>query len=418
MAELVRMLGDPQKCFPVIHITGTNGKGSTAAMISALLAQRGLAVGTYTSPDLENICERIMRNGEAIPEDDLAASLEAVAAVEGLVSERPWRFEILTAAAYSWFSEVAVDIAVIEVGLGGLYDATNVADASVAVVTNIGLDHIDVLGPSVESIAKEKSGIVKPGSVLVLGETEEPARSVLLRAPASRVVELGRDIVIEQSTAAVGGRLVEVRTPLQRYPFVLVPLYGAHQAANAGIAIAAAEAFFEAPLPIELVREAMLSVKVPGRMEIVGRDPLVILDGAHNPDGARAVGRTLAEEFSSFARRVVVLGVLGGHDPGEMLDALGTFQVAGVVAVEPPSPRAISAGEVEAAASERNLACRRASGVQQALEEAIEWAGEEGMVLVTGSLYLVGAARSLLVEPPAAAVTPSNTNGTASLGAE
>ncbi|HEY3703011.1 MAG TPA: Mur ligase family protein [Acidimicrobiales bacterium] len=398
MRRLTELMGDPQRAYPVVHLTGTNGKGSTARVLTSLLGARGLRVGTYISPHLERINERLTADGEPIADDELADLLAAVAALEPLLERPPTWFEIVTAAAFRWFADIAVDVAVIEVGLGGTWDATNVADAQVAVVTNVSLDHVGILGPTLGDIAAEKAGIVKPDSVLVLGETDPALAAVFTRAAAAEVWERGSAFACESNRLAHGGRLLDLRTIGGRYPDVFLPLHGAHQGDNAAVALAAAEAFFGAPLPDELVRSALSAVRNPGRMEVVGRRPLCLLDGAHNPAGARAAGATLAEEFAGADRRVVVLGLLGGRDPVEMLEALDPSHIVLVVACPPPSPRALPPAEVASAAAQMGLAVEVASSVADGVALARARAGPEEMLLVTGSLYTVGAARSVLLE--------------------
>ncbi|HEX2698685.1 MAG TPA: Mur ligase family protein [Acidimicrobiales bacterium] len=417
MRRLCALMGDPQAAFPVVHLTGTNGKGSTARMITALLAGRGLTVGTYTSPDLEGVNERIAltqghidapaagsgRAGpvpapsmEPIADDDLAAVLEAVAALEGLLDSQLTRFEILTAAAFRWFADVAVDAAVVEVGLGGLYDATNVADGQVAVVTNVSLDHTDVLGPELAGIAAEKAGIVKPGSVLVLGETSDALAAVFRRAGAGRTVEIDRHFGVRADRAAVGGRLVSLRTSTGEYDDVYLPVHGAHQATNAALAVAAAEAFFGGPLPDDVVSEAFGGLRLPGRMEVMGRHPLVLLDGAHNVAGAKAAAATVAEEFAGDGGLIAVVGMLQGRDAAEMLVALGLETARLIVACPAPSPRSQPAAAIAAAARSLGVAAVEAASVPGAVEAALAEAGEDDRVLITGSLYVVGAARTVL----------------------
>src|SRR4051812_38175808 len=255
MLRLTEVLGDPHRAYPVIHITGTNGKGSVARMVTALLVESGLSVGTYTSPHLEALNERISWNGEAIDDDSLAAAIADVATVEPLAGVTPSWFEIVTAAALSWFATVAVDVAVIEVGLLGRFDATNVVDAEVAVITNVGFDHTDGVGDWRSAIAFEKAGIVKPGSFLVLGGTDEHPPSLFLAGHPRQTWERAVDFGVAQALPAVGGRLVDLHTPLGAHEQVFVPVHGAHQADNAAIAVAAVEAFFGRALEPDIVEE-------------------------------------------------------------------------------------------------------------------------------------------------------------------
>jgi dihydrofolate synthase / folylpolyglutamate synthase len=399
IAALCKVLGDPQSSYPVVHITGTNGKGSTARMCSALLASAGLNPGLYTSPHLESINERMAIGGRTITDAELSRELAAMAELEVFVGESATWFEILTATAFTWFAEEAADSAVIEVGLGGRFDATNVADALVAVVTNVELDHVDILGPTRAQIASEKAGIVKAGSTLVLGE-EDPdiARIFEAEAAAAGAAAVwcrGRDFGAERSRPAVGGRVFDLYTPLSRYEDVFVPVFGAHQADNAACALAAAQALFGAPIGEEVMADAFASVTAPGRLEVLGHRPLIVLDGAHNAAGARAAGAALSEDFGGN-RVLVVMGCLRGRDPADLLRGLGPELISTVLACSPPSPRAQSAAAVASAAAALGLATEECAGVAEAVERALQLAGEDDLVLVTGSLYVVGAARSLL----------------------
>lgn len=395
MRELVALLGDPHLAAPVIHITGTNGKGSTARIVSTLLAHHGLSVGLYTSPDLERLNERMARNGSPISDDELADALAAVAAVEPLAVNRPSRFDILTLAAFRWFADIAVDIVVLEVGLAGRWDSTNVADAVVAVVTNIALDHTEVLGPTRAHIAREKAGIVKPGSTLVLGEDDPDLREIFDGAGASEVLLVGRDFELLENDVAVGGRLLAIRTPAAVYDEVFLPLHGAHQGTNAAMAVTIVETFFDRPTDPELLALAFEEVRVPGRFEVVGRQPLVILDCAHNPAGAAVAAETL-EDFDVPGARVLVVGLSAGRDAVEMMEILAESEVSLVVACAADFARAMPAAEVAAAAEEVGVEAVVARDVGDALRRAGEVAGSDDLILVTGSIYVVGEARRLL----------------------
>ena len=393
---LLGVLGDPQAAYPVIHVTGTNGKGSVARMISAVLGELGLSVGTYLSPHLERVNERLCRNLEPIADDELGAVLGEVAAAEAVAGVAPSYFELLTAAALAWFAEVAVDVAVVEVGLLGRFDATNVVDADVAVITNVGLDHTDGEGDWRRRVAWEKAGIVTPRSHLVLGEADPELRDVFTEAAGERLWVLGEGFGVAGSTEAVGGRLIDVFTPAGLLEEVLVPLHGRHQATNAAIALAAVEAFFARPTDPDVARAALAGVEVPGRFEVVGHHPLVVLDGAHNPPGAEAAAATLDAEFVVDGRRILVVGLLDGRSPRQMLEALAADRADLVIACRPDSPRAIDPAEVVAAAAELGTAGQVVPDVAEAVTAALVNATEADLVLVTGSLYVVGAARAAL----------------------
>jgi dihydrofolate synthase / folylpolyglutamate synthase len=396
VARLVELMGEPQRTYPVVHLTGTNGKGSTARMLTALLVAKGLSVGTYTSPHLERFNERIAWNGEPISDAAFVEIVETVAAVESVMEERATVFEILTAAAFRWFADVAVDVAVVEVGLGGRWDATNVADGQVAVVTNVSLDHAETIGPTLADIAAEKAGIVKPGSTLVLGETDPPLAAIFRAAGAAEVWERDSDFGCEANRLAHGGRLLDLRTPGARYADVYLPLHGAHQGENAAIALAAAEAFFGLPLDTEVVEEAFAGVRVPGRLEVVSHQPLVVLDGAHNPAGAAAAAEAVGEAFGGAAGRVLVVGLLQGKDPLEMLEAMQARGARALVACPAPSPRTLPPADVAAAARSLGVESETAGSVPEALARALAIAAPDDLVLVSGSLYVVGAARAAL----------------------
>ncbi|MEO7555981.1 MAG: Mur ligase family protein [Acidimicrobiales bacterium] len=399
MGELVTVLGEPQRAYPLIHITGTNGKGSVARIASALLAESGLTVGTYTSPHLERVNERIARNGEPIADDELAEVLRDLERLEPQLAQRPSYFELLTAAAFRWFADVAVDVAVVEVGLLGRFDATNVADGSVAVITNVCHDHSDFTGDWRERIAEEKSGIVKPGATLVLGETDPELLPIFERAGAERTWYRDFDFGAERNETAVGGRLLDIRTPTGVHEELFLPLHGAHQGDNAACALAAVEAFFDRALDTDVVTEGFAAVQAPGRFEVVGRQPLVVLDGAHNVEGARVAVATLDEDFTATGERIFVVGVLAPRDPRDLLDALDAVQASLVVACTPTSPRAVSAEAVAAAAEALGTRAIVEPDVATAVGRAIRLAGEDDAVLVAGSLYVVGAARAALRAP-------------------
>ncbi len=399
MRAMVEVLGDPQRDYPVMHLTGTNGKGSTARMVTGLLAAHQLSVGTYTSPHLEHVTERITRNLEPVDPEELASVLGEIAALEeqSFFSKPPSHFELLTAAGFAWFSQVAVDVAVVEVGLLGRWDATNVADGQVAVVTNIGHDHTDGVGDWRHRVAEEKAGIVKPGSHLVLGEPDPELRAYFAAEKPGETWVRDTDFGVVTDRLAIGGHVVDLRTPFGVQEEVFLPVHGAHQADNAALAVAAVEAFFGRALAPDVVAEAFGALRLPGRFEVVHRAPLLILEGAHNRDGARAAAATLDAEFEVSGTRRWVIGVLSGRDAGEMLDELGVRPGDRVVATTPPSPRGLPAAELAAVVEARGVAVEAEPAVDRAVERAwraAEEAGEGDLVMVTGSLYTVGAART------------------------
>jgi dihydrofolate synthase/folylpolyglutamate synthase len=393
IARLAAAMGDPQHAYPVIHVTGTNGKGSTSQMITRLLMAAGLQVGTYTSPHLQRINERIARDGEAISDDDFAEQIAAVADLEALAGVRPTYFEAVTAAALRWFADTAVDVAVIEVGMLGRWDATNIVDAQVAVVTNIGMDHNEFAGPTLADIAREKAGIIKPRSAAVLGETDAEIVKVLAAEPAATRLVRGLDFETAGNQLALGGRLVDIRTPTTIYPEVFVPLHGAYQGDNASIALTAVEAFFAAPLSADVVAEGFAGAVVPGRFEVLKHQPLVIVDGAHNPAGADTCAQVFFDDFDPVGRRLLVVGTL--REPTAMLEALRADEFDVVIACTAPSPRAVDAAEVAKAAV--SLGCDEVLAfdtVTAGCAEALRMADGDDAIVAAGSLYVAGEART------------------------
>ena len=401
MQRLAALLGDPHTAYPVIHITGTNGKGSTAAMTSSLLAAMGLSVGTYTSPNLERVNERIARNGDPIDDESFTDVLDSLCRIESLMDEPPTRFELLTAAALTWFADEAVDVAVVEVGLGGTWDCTNIVHAAVSVITNISFDHTEVLGPTLEDIARDKAGIFTSGGRAVVGETDPTLvarfRSAAGAAGCQEFWVRGVEFACTSNRLAVGGRLIDLRTPGGAYGEVLVPLHGSHQGDNAACALAAAEAFFGSPLPEDVVEEGLGSVRVPGRLEVIGRHPLVLVDGAHNAAGMMVLARSLTEEFPVEGATTAVVGMLTGRDPTTMLDALVSAGVRSVIVCAPGSPRAMPLGDVAAAATSLGMEVSLAATPAEAARRAVERSGPDDRVVVCGSLYVVADARQELL---------------------
>jgi dihydrofolate synthase/folylpolyglutamate synthase len=391
------LMGQPHLSYPVIHITGTNGKGSTTQIITQLLIAHGLQVGTYTSPHLETLTERISRNNEPISEQDFADCVAAIADIEVIGGVRPSYFEVMTAAAFRYFADTAVDVAVIEVGMLGRWDATNVVNSSVAVITNIALDHTEFAGPRLEDIAFEKVGISKPGSVLVVGDTNEELREIWNAAESTAVLLRGNDFEISENELAVGGRMIDVRTERAVYKELPLPLHGQHQGDNASIALTAVEEFFGNVLDIEVVREGFAAVRMPGRFEVLGRAPLVVIDGAHNPAGADVCAQVFFDDFSPEGKRILVVGALKGRDPQMLLSALRADEFDAVICCTAPTPRGIGANDLASAAKqmgcEQVVACET---VEAACDKALNIAREEDAVLVAGSLYVVGSARTYL----------------------
>jgi len=412
--ELLDLLGSPQVAAPVIHVAGTNGKTSTARMIEALLREFGLRTGRFTSPHLHSVRERISFDGAPIDPERFVATYDDVAPYLDLVDARHdvrlSFFEVLTAMGYAAFADAPVDVAVVEIGMGGSWDATNVADARVAVVTPIAIDHVRFLGSSLEEIAAEKAGIIKPDSYGVVAQQPLAAAEVLMR----RSVEVGAIVAREglefgvlARPLAVGGQVLTLRGLAGEYDEVFLPLLGAHQAHNAANALAAVEAFLggahaeRGRLDIDLVRAAFAGVTSPGRLEVVRRSPTVVLDAAHNPAGAAATAEAVQESFG-FTRLVGVFAAMADKDVRGMLAALEPV-LAELVVTQSGSGRAMPADELGAVAVEifgpdRVEVTPR---LDDAIDSAVTLAEEEGDlggagVLVTGSIVTVAEARTLL----------------------
>lgn len=415
ITALTDLLGAPQRAYPVIHVTGTNGKTSTARMIEALLRAFGLRTGLFTSPHLADPRERICLDGEPIEPDRVLATWEEIAPYVTLVDAQSAAvdgpavsfFELMTAMAFAAFADAPVDVAVVEVGLGGTWDATNVADGAVAVITPVDLDHRDYLGDTIEQIAAEKAGIVKAGAIAVLAAQEPVAEHVLLERCVevdATVAREGQQFGLRSRGLAVGGQVLALQGLHGEYDDVFLPLFGEHQAHNAAVALAAVEAFLGGlgALDADLVRAGFASVASPGRLEIVRRGPTVVLDAAHNPHGAQALAAALADSFD-FTSLVAVIGVLADKDAVGIAEAL-TPAVDRFVVTQPRSPRALPAADLAAIVVDVVGGDRVEvePDLVEALDRAValaEEAGEYGGsgVLVTGSVVLVGQARTLLV---------------------
>ena len=394
MAEIARVLGDPHQAYPAIHLTGTNGKGSVARMVTSLMTTNGLKTGTYTSPHLERINERISVDLQPIADEDLAAAFSSVAAIESLIDGAPSHFEILTAAAFAHFADVAIDVAVLEVGLLGRFDCTNIVDADVAVLTRVAADHTDGSEGWRQAIAEEKAGIVKPNSTFVLGEDDPELRPIFEAAGAAQMWVRGEDFEVVTNQLAVGGRLVDLRTPFGRHDELFLPVHGAHQAENAACAVTAAEAFFDRALDADVVTEAFATLTIPGRLEAVAHSPSVLLDCAHNPDGAASLARSLEESFAVVGSRYLVFGCLAQQDPAEMLAALEVNRFDLVVVCTPDSPRGLAAEKVAGVVDGAGVAVEVVADPVQAVARAVALADEEDLVVVAGSIYVVGAVRA------------------------
>lgn len=412
------LLGDPQRTYPVIHLTGTNGKTSTSRMIDTLLRALDLRTGRFTSPHVERMTERISVDGEPLSDEEFVRAFNDVAPYTHLVDESETHplsfFETVVGMAYAAFADAPVDVAVVEVGMGGSWDATNVADATVAVVLPVAVDHAAYLGDTPAAIAREKAGIIKPGSIVVLAEQEPDVAAIMLQRATevgATVAREGLEFGVVTRVPAVGGQVLTLQGLRARYDDVFLPLYGAHQAQNAAVALAAVEAFAASgeqsqPLDDEVVRAAFAEVTSPGRLEIVRRSPTIVLDAAHNPHGAEATAAAIDDSFT-FSPLIGVIGVMGDKDHEGLLAAFEPH-LAHVVCTQNSTDRALPAERLAETAREIfgedrvTVAPRLAEALDQAtaLAEAGEAFGDplgSGAVLVTGSVVTVGEARSLLV---------------------
>lgn len=393
---LLALLGDPQMGLPTVHVTGTNGKGSTTHLVSRILDAHGVSVGSYGSPHVEAVNERIQLGAVPVTDEQLAEVLTVVKLVADHLGQSPSWFEVMTAVAFRMFDDHAVQAAAVEVGMLGRYDATNVADTLVAVVTNVARDHTDGAPGWREAIAGEKAGIVKPGSTLVLGDVGEDLAPIFRAEGADRIVEQGRDFNLLSNDTAVDGRVFDVRTSRGIYEQVFVRLNGAHQATNAMLAIVAAEEFLDGPLDEDLLGQALAEANMPARFEVVGREPLIVLDGSHNPAGAATAAATLQSDFGFMGRRYLLLGWMTGRDPGEMLQAFDAQNAELVVITEPRWPRVMPAIEIAAAARELGIPHEIVSSPLDGLDRLRSLASEDDAILVAGSFYLAGPIRTSL----------------------
>ncbi|GCD92359.1 folylpolyglutamate synthase/dihydrofolate synthase family protein [Nocardioides sp. LS1] len=407
------LLGDPQTSYPVVHLTGTNGKTSTSRMIDTLLRALDLRTGRFTSPHVERMNERISIDGEPLDDEAFVRAFNDVAPYTHLVDAGQAHplsfFETVVGMAYAAFADAPVDAAIVEVGMGGSWDATNVADGKVAVILPIAVDHAKYLGETPLAIAVEKAGIIKPGATVVLAQQQPDVAELVVRQAqevGATVVAEGVDFGVVSRVPAVGGQVISLQGLRGRYDELFLPLYGAHQAQNAAVALAAVEAFAgDMTLDDEIVRAAFAEVTSPGRLEVVRRSPTIVLDAAHNPHGAAATADALEDSFS-FNPLIGVFGVMADKDADGLLAAFEPH-LAHVICTQNSTSRAMSAQDLGVAAREiygedRVTVVPRLSDAidaAAALAEAGEAFGDplgSGAVLVTGSVVTVGEARSLL----------------------
>lgn len=388
------VLGRPGTAFRSIHVTGTNGKGTVSRMAESLLRATGLRVGTYLSPE-GTVAERVRVDGRPVSAEVLADAVLTVrgaAEATGLILTA---FEAVTLTALVVFADAPVDVAVVEVGLLGRFDATNVVDGDVAVITTVGGDHTDFAPGWRDAVAAEKAGIVKPGAIAVVGDVDASVVDRVRAEGPDEVRRFGHEFECALNQMAVGGRRLELLTSRGVRHDVVVPLHGAHQGANAAVALEAVEAVLHSSLGAEVVEAGFAEVRTPGRLEVVSHAPVVVLDGAHNADAAAAVGSALAEGFTVAGRRIAVVGALAGRDPRRFLTALhGAYPLDLVVAVGLGAPRGVGPEAVAAAATALELPVVSTPTLEAGVARALDLAEDEDLVLVTGSFRVVEAARA------------------------
>ena len=400
---IASLLDDPQLTYPTIHVTGTNGKTTTARLTSDLACAHGLSTGTFTSPHLRSVTERLQLCGAPITEAEfgeeyghLLPYLQVVDAIGTPVTY----FEALTALAYLWFADKPVALGVFEVGMGGTWDATNLVGGDVAILCPVGVDHPE-LGATVEQVAAEKAGIIKPGKVAVVREQPAEAHRVIEARCADFEVRMlleGREWSLESRAPAVGGQALRVRGIHRAYDDLWLPLFGEHAGRNAAAAIAATEAFLERPLEGRALRRALEAASSPGRLEIVARQPLIVLDGAHNPAAAEALVRSLREAFA-WDRLHLVIAVFANKDLAGIAERLAPLADR-AYAAQTASVRARPAEDIAAALAVEGVAAQTFASVASALDAARAQAHPTDLILVTGSLYTVADARRALLEEP------------------
>lgn len=407
ISALVDMLGSPQLTYPTIHIGGTNGKTTTSRMVDSLLFEMGLRTGRFTSPHLESYLERICINGQPIDAKEMIFSFNDISPYLDLMDtkfDNPISFfEAITALAFAAFAEHPIDVGVIEVGMGGQWDATNVVDADVSVIMPIGLDHMEYLGSTIAEIARTKAGIIKEQGFVVLAQQEPEAAVELLRRAAevsADVAREGLEYSIDSRAIAVGGQLISITGLRGHYDDIFLPLHGKHQASNAAAALIAVEAFFgEQDLDIDAVQAGFANVTSPGRCEIIHRDPTIILDAAHNPHGAKAIAETIQSEFT-FDDVTGIVALMADKDALGILQALEPIMNQIIVTTN-SAARSMPVSDLEALATQVFGADRvfaqptLADAIEKAIKDSVRPLSDESLaILITGSVVTVGEART------------------------
>ncbi len=406
ISAILSALGSPEQSFKGIHLAGTNGKTSSARMVQQLLLELNLRVGLYTSPHLKHPRERILVDGQAISESDfenLYSNFEPILNLveDKLVDEKLTFFEAITAMAFFHFSEIPIEIGVIEVGLGGRWDATNLVNGEINVITPVSFDHKEYLGETLAQIASEKAGILKPGARAVISSQHPEAEAVIRNELIEKNIEAfwqDQDFYITKRELAHGGQIFDVTTPYGTHKDIFLNLFGEFQVQNAAVAICAIEAFFGEKLDSELVINAFEKVKSPGRLEVLGRNPTVLIDASHNPEGIK-VSRAAIEESFHFNEVALILGVMEDKEISEMLKNLEQF-ASRVICTQINSERALNAQKLAKLVKSQlpNSKVSLNLDIESAINEAIEYAkSKQGCgVVVMGSIALAGAVRELL----------------------
>jgi dihydrofolate synthase/folylpolyglutamate synthase len=406
--HLLAQIGDPHEDFCSVHVTGTNGKGSTTAMIASILGEAEYKVGMFTSPHLSTFTERIQINGVQIPVRDVVRFIETVRPLcEGMAEDSEMRhptfFEIITAIAFKYFSEEVVDYAVLEVGMGGRLDATNVVKSQVSVITNVSLEHIEVLGDTMLEIAKKKAGIIKEGGVLITATADDDVYHLFretCESVSSKIFRVGTDITFQKLDSSYEGQTFNLKGLSSDYEGVTIPLIGGHQLLNAATAVGAVEAlkFHGVEVSGDAIASGLKGVKWPGRMEVMQTKPLVVLDGAKDVNAAKAMKEALQSVFI-YDRLVAVLSISSDKKIAEMIREIAHVADHFVITSHRVMGRAAKSSRIASEVERHSRTHEVIADVKTAVKRAIEYAGVDGMVIVVGSVFLVGEAREIWHEP-------------------
>jgi dihydrofolate synthase/folylpolyglutamate synthase len=406
--HLLGQMSDPHKNFKAIHITGTNGKGTTTAIIASILQAAGFRVGMFISPHLSSFTERITINGERIQPEAVVNIIEKMKPiidemVENPELRHPTFFEVITAIAFKHFSEQEVDFAVLEVGMGGRLDATNVVQALISVITNVSLEHTYVLGNSVLEIAEKKAGIIKKGGVLITATQDDEVYNLLstmCKKVGSRIFLVGKDIKFNRLIRNLEGQSFQLEGITRHYDRLFIPLLGRHQLLNAASAVGAVEAlnYHGIEISAEAIHEGLRNVKWPGRLEIVQENPLVVIDGAKDVEATRAIKEALLEDFP-YPRRVAVVSMSSDKNVPEMIGHLVQAVESFIITAHSVMGRAAEPKTISNEIEKHSKPYRIETNLKKAVQEAIDIAGEDGMVLIIGSVFLAGEAREIWHRP-------------------